>query len=670
MLGRKSSTWILCMVLPVSTIAACAAGGGGEKTGGTGAAGSGAGGGSNGGGGLIEMTSGAGGFISTNPSEGDLPKPTCTMSCTDFPADPIVEAGVPANVADLFGPADDFTPGGPCVLEPQLSAGNVPGALLPANWLRPRFRYAAAEDLFEIRITSSVQANALVAYTTSKEWTIPKEIWEKASPNNAGLPMTITVRALTAAAPGKPTGVKGDILIAPVNAGGSMVFWSVNDSSVTADSSKLFGFSVGEEGVAETLSPKKVKMSGVLHEGGVDLRGEYDPKPGFGPGEVRCIGCHTSTPDGAAVIFTDDWPWNKGIASVEEETVGNIPSYLTPGARAILKMPWIGTQSMTPAHWAPGDRLLIASFGGRDKPFGPNQQDDRLMWLDLETKAAIDDAVPTQASGMRQQAAEARNAAITAARGTAWDTFAMDGESQHAVTPDISNAGDSIVYVSTDVSPNGHSDYTASTADIRLLPFNDRKGGAVTDLKGAATPDFYEYYPAFSPDDKLIAFTRAPKKGQNPDGPYQNRLGEVNVISSAGGTPTRLIANDPIACAGDDLSKGLLNSWPKWAPKALSVGGKSYYFVIFSSGRKHEKQFIIPAGQYTPPTLDRRSSQLYMAAVVVDDTSGAITSYPAVYLWNQSRLVVDGQVSDIEMSSNLTPAWDDFKIPAVIVEAE
>jgi hypothetical protein len=665
MLGRRYSALALSLSLPLAALAACTAGGGGHKLGDT--AGAGGAGASQGGGGNLIDNGGNGGSINNNPGDGDLPTITCSKDCTDFPKDPIVEDGVPPNVGDLFGPADSFSPGGPCVLEPQLGDGKAPGALLPANWLRPRIRYAAAEDLFEIRITSPVEANPLVVYTKSKQWLFPADLWKAAAPNNAGMALTIQIRALNSASPGKPTGVKGDLNIAPVNAGGAMVFWSVNDSNVTADSSKLFGFTVGDEGVAEALSPKKVQFSGILHEGGVDLRGDYDPKPGFSPGEVRCIGCHTSTPDGAAVVFTDDWPWNKAIASVEKDSLGAVPKYLTPGARALLKMPWLGTQSMSPAHWTDGDRLLIAGYGTRAKPFAPNQQNDRLIWIDLEIKAQIDDTVPSMQSGMRQQAADARNAAILAAKGTAWDVFAMDGEPHAAVTPNISHAGDRIAYVSTDQSPDGHPDYKATIADIRILPFNGRKGGSVTDLAGAASPDFYEYYPAFSPDDKLIAFTRAPNKGTNPDGPYQNRLGEVNVISSAGGTPVRLVANDPVACAGDDLSKGLMNSWPKWAPKALSVNGKTYYFVIFSSARKYDKQFLIPAGQYTPQTLDRRSSQLYMAAIVVDDKTSAITTYPAVYLWNQSRLVSEGQVSDIDMASNLTPAWDDFKIPPVEV---
>jgi hypothetical protein len=452
-----------------------------------------------------------------------------------------------------------------------------------------------------------------------------------------------------------------------------MVFWSVKDSSVGPDSSKLYGFSIGEEGVAEILTPKKVQFTGILHEAGQDLRGEYGGgKPGFSPGEVQCIGCHTSTPDGAAVIFTDDWPWDKVIASVEEKTMGQIPTYLTAGARTLLKMPWLGTQSTSPGHWAPGDRRVLASYGARSTPFdATNQKNDRLMWIDLETNASISDAVPDVNSGQRAAARDARNAAITAAKGTAWDVMAMDGETASAVVPDWSNGGDRIAYTSTDVTPDGHPDYTATRADVYTVPYNGGKGGAVSPLAGASDPNFLEYYPAFSADDKFIAFTRAPAKNASsgcpgttcPDGPYYNRYGEINVIPSSGGTPTRLVANDAIACAGDDPTQGLLNSWPKWSPHATPTqDGKIYYFLIFSSARKSPSSFDIPRGQYTPATLDTRSSQLYMAAIVVDGTS--ITTYPAIYLWNQDRIVSNGAATEVQIS-NLTPAWDEFLIPPV-----
>jgi hypothetical protein len=34
--------------------------------------------------------------------------------------------------------------------------------------------------------------------------------------------------------------------------------------------------------------------------------------------------------------------------------------------------------------------------------------------------------------------------------------------------------------------------------------------------------------------------------------------------------------------------------------------------------------------------------------------AGKVTTYPAIYLWNQE-----------ETSNNLTPAWDEFQIPPV-----
>ena len=86
------------------------------------------------------------------------------------------------------------------------------------------------------------------------------------------------------------------------------------------------------------------------------LRGFYDKPPlaGFVNGQVRCIGCHTSLPDGTGVIFTDDWPWSKAAATLTAGSVGNVPTVIGAGAQAIMKMPWWGTQTLSPGHWAPG----------------------------------------------------------------------------------------------------------------------------------------------------------------------------------------------------------------------------------------------------------------------------------------------------------------------------
>ena len=140
---------------------------------------------------------------------------------------------------------------------------------------------------------------------------------------------------------------------------------------------------------------------------------------------------------------------------------------------------------------------------------------------------------------------------------------------------------------------------------------------------------------------------------------YYRPDGEVYVIPSAGGTAVRLRANDPPACSAQ-TSPGVINSWPKWSPSVMTVqpntdefgpGVRKYYWLIFSSARKYPGQFQLPRTQYSPD--DTRSSQLYMTALVLRE-NGKVETYPAVYLWNQDPA-----------TSNLTPAWDEFKIPPV-----
>ena len=89
-------------------------------------------------------------------------------------------------------------------------------------------------------------------------------------------------------------------------------------------------------------------------------------------------------------------------------------------------------------------------------------------------------------------------------------------------------------------------------------------GGAATPVSGADTTTYSEFYPAYSPDDALIAYTRLPD-GQSS---YDNPNSEFFVINAGGGTPIRHVANDPGMCLGK-TSPGITNSWPKWSPVAV-----------------------------------------------------------------------------------------------------
>jgi hypothetical protein len=296
----------------------------------------------------------------------------------------------------------------------------------------------------------------------------------------------------------------------------------------------------------------------------------------------------------------------------------------------------------------------------------------QLAWIDLESTAAVDVAVT--ATPDYGPALAAPDAAALAAKGTAWGIIATGDEGFGAASPSFNHKGDTIVYVATDYSPDGHPDAEAKTADLRVVPYNNRAGGTSQPLSGAADPAHLEYYPSYSADDALIAFTRAPAPSTtSPDGPYYNRFGQIVVIPSGGstdGTVVPLAANEPATCSGDDLTAGLINSWPKWSPDAFTVGGKTYYFLVFSSARKYgdefTQQFKLPPNPLSSFKGRNDSSQLYLAAVVVDNASKQITTYPAVYIWNQNRAPSADGAAALHYS-NLTPAWDPIKLPDLMI---
>jgi hypothetical protein len=651
--------------------------------------------GGNGGSGATQPPPGGGGsgFVEAPPT--DVPDFGCVSGCA-FDIAPIVEASAngpaisPDDIAAFDADPEAFSAGSLCVYEPDLGIGDKPGPLYPNNWLRPRFRWESAggETVWEIRMTTAEQQGALRAYTRDTQWIMPKSVWDGMKAVRS--PIIVTIRGRSAT--GATVGVRGNFQIAPVQARGSMVFWATTSSYVVFDpaapdqgiTSSLQGFTVGDEGVVRTLTAPQVATDNIPGENGRDPRGQYaDPPTGFANGDVECVGCHVSTPDGAAVVFTDNWPWNKVVASIVNDPAtgavpGGLPSYVTPGAAELLKQPWLGTQTFSPAHFSAGDRKLVTSYGQRATPWDPAYATGTgptrhlLAWFNLEAPVTIPAEIPAepQLPGQtqnRDQVRQLRENAVIAAQNVYWGLIGTTGEVQSAVSPDWSNDGNDIVYVSTDVtSSDGHPDYTANSTDLKVVPFNGGTGGTATPLVGASDPAFYEYYPAYSSDDAFVAFTRAPRRdATNVDGPYYNRNGEIYIVPRAGGTAVRLAANDPATCSGE-TSQGIINSWPKWSPKVEKLEGKTYYFLTFSSARKYDGAFLVPKAELTPAPLLNKSSQLYMATIVVDDATGAVETRPAIYLWNQN-IQVDPATGNAVLAhtSNLTPAWDDFTIAPV-----
>jgi hypothetical protein len=494
----------------------------------------------------------------------------------DFPSKPILDmppqgAPPPANVGDLFGPADTGdAAGGPCLIEPE------PGTLFPQNWARPRFVWTADpnQNLFELRIkAASNQNNELVVYTTATQWTMPHAMWVSLTSHIPDVPMTVSVRGATlmgTSLVGKPTlGTKGDVTIAPAEASGSIVYWR---TVADADTGELKGFSAGDESVVLALQATNVTVA----PGGT---------------KVKCIGCHTSTPDGQYAAFKTLHATSGGaLASIEKASVGMPPSFWSMASIDAMNTADFGVPTFSKAHWADGDHTLVTSMGNGDSA--------QLAWFDLETKSS--------------------------GEGTAYGFLKRDTDMHGAIMPSFSHDGTNIVYMSTSQSTDGRAE---GDADLYTVPYSSKMGGTATKLMGASDSAYLEYYPAYSPDDQFVAFNRV-SAGMNP---YNQPNAEVFVVPASGGTATRLAANDPIACSGAK-SPGITNSWPKWAPEAVTVGDRTFYWIAFSSRR---------AGS---------NPQLYITAIVVQ--GGHVQTYPALYVWAQPST-----------EANHTPAWDVFKLP-------
>jgi len=494
---------------------------------------------------------------------------------TDFP-DPVLDGTAPSNSPMLFGPATQgATSGGPCLVEPEGDA------LYPQNWLRPRFRWVAAggANLFELRIHAANQTSDLVVYTTNTSWTMPSATWDSLRYHSYGQGMTVGVRSGTwsgNALQGEAMGTQTPIGVAPVQATGTIVYWTTNDA--ITGGSVLKGFSPGDESVETVLTPMQFSQ-----EQGANS---------------QCIGCHTSTPDGEFAAFTtttvpnDLTHWEGAIARVDPDAgvVGGQASFVTDAGSEALARWNVGGMTFSPAHWQTGDRHAIVSFDN-----GNSTSDIELSVIDFE---ALD---PTTAAG----------------------TIARTGDSQLAGAPNWSHDGNTIAYVSTNrvcTGRLGNCDpgvYDApaddgSRAAIYTVAYDGGAGGMASPLPGASDPSMQTYYPAFSPDDQWIAFNGI----ANDLNLYDQPAAELFVIPAAGGTAQRLTANDPPACSGL-RSPGLDNVWPKWGPTALQANGNTYYWLIFGSKR-----------------MDMTTQQLYMTSIV-RASDGSIETHGAVYLWNQ-----------------------------------
>jgi hypothetical protein len=600
-------------------------------------------------------SSAKGGSIGTGNSTGSggtVITPTgCVGQCTDFEPtasnpNPIFQVNVPTDVGGMFG---NPSGSGPCVTEPE------DGSLFPNNWLSPRVHVPGNTGYLKITFHADMESTDLVAYAQGDSWALPKPIWQNLAQHIVEQNVTVTVQTPN----GGATSV--NFQIAPVSAGGSMVFWSADPKAVgkmgvetmaqsaLVNDSFLDGFTVGDD---STL----FQSSGTPALSITDVKQQVATQNGNTQGS-HCIGCHAGTPDGNYVGFVDAWPWGGAFANIQASSKGQaIPTY--PGAsctdwnnctgsRTFVQYPWMGGMTFSQSHWSTGDQIAIvaAQIPASDLTM-PWTTDDyqpgNLVWVDTESSAVT-----------------TNNGQPFPTRGAAFDYMQHTGDLGGVAFPTWSNDGTTIVYSSTPGGCSGQG-CTPGDQDGRLnvghtdlysVQYNNKAGGAATAVPGGSSSSLEEYYPAFAPDDSMLAFT-AVQAGQVM---YANKIAELYVTpfatpsGLAGAQAIRLNANDPPACTGLS-SPGINNHWPKWSPTVGSANNKTYYWLIFSSNRYNPNPVTATNGS-SPTTV--YVSQLYITAVVKNEVGYA--TYPAIYLYNQpaNRL-------------NTTPAWQNFNIPIII----
>jgi hypothetical protein len=695
-----------------AVVAACASSG--KNPGGfTGSSGGGSGGSSGFGG-----SGSSSGFGSSGSSSGGtLPPSTCTSSapCTDFSTvtgttctgsdcvfvDTSGPTTVPSNPSSLF--SNPSTSGGPCLVEPQ------DGTMFPNGWTRARISWAPAsssQNVFEVRLHSDSEDHDLVVYTSNTNLTLPASLWQALSTNLVGPSVVVTVTASSASGGNAASSQTAAFTISPVPALGALIYWTSSSFDTTganaATTTELKGFHVGDEGTTVALKSTQVQQPVVA--GPVDGGNITSGKVG-----VFCIGCHTATPDGNYVAFTAQWPWPNALANVNSSAdagsvVGAPPPWLTGGAAAnlspligpasasgttfyappIVNQVMLGVQTFSGLHYATGDRKVISALGAAQNSTSNTAANtdtgviSQLAWFDLEWNGTPGTSGFATAPCGTNPEPPASCFPQSASNG-GWGIIARNGDSQSAGAPSWSHTTDVIAYTSTaGGTKDGRLDqpFSGTSGDIFTVPYNGGKGGTASPLPGASDPNFNEYYPAWAPDDQLIAFNRTAAQYSM----YNQPQAEVDVVGpnpvACDGTTSaqcRLKANDPVACTGGK-SPGVQNTWPKWAPLPnvasggtaanVAADGKLYYYVTFSSTRPTACTLTAPgmaaAGAVNTLCTASQSqaaagfAQLYVTPVVVDpNNNNAITTYPAIYMWNQDAAL-----------NNLIPSWDYFPIAA------
>jgi WD40-like Beta Propeller Repeat len=307
---------------------------------------------------------------------------------------------------------------------------------------------------------------------------------------------------------------------------------------------------------------KGSNTNGIMRiDAGSSLSKDYYTQANNGSG--RCPGCHAVSRDGSRIVFTEyDAKQNNWIYGLE---VGS-------------KKPYIPRDKLL------GDFFTFAPLGNR--------------------------MVSSQAGALTLRSGK-DGAVIAAIPG--WPGV-------KASHPDWSPVADELTFV---LFPDSYSDdYQFCRGSITVMPIPSKGPWGYKTVVQSANANDHNYYPAFSPDGKQIAFNKVQTVSGEICALYANLKAKLYLVNRAGGKPVRL-----------DRANGsghVMDSWPKWAP---SAPGSTIWWLAFSSVRDYGR--VVENSKY-PGLASGKHPQLWISAIDVSKLGQGDPSYPAFWLPGQN----------------------------------
>lgn len=294
---------------------------------------------------------------------------------------------------------------------------------------------------------------------------------------------------------------------------------------------------------------------------------KFYPDPGVSE-KASCVGCHSLSRDGRRLATVLDGDRVQEISVPDRSAIvpasgaGGAPA--TPGGKADATDPKAGAG--IPGVWTTfspdGSLLLVAANGG-------------LRLVDADTGEPVgpnDGVVPTPAGMV-------------------------------AAHPDWSALGDRVAYTLAEKG-DGKS---VERGSIALIRYEDGSWGSTEVIVPSSGGEDNNFYPAFSPDSRFIAYVNA--SGKSTDAPSA----VIRLVRVEDGTILDLPRLNQRVGPLDGVSD-IGNSMPTWAPSTRA----GVFWLAFSSLRPYA----------SVRAQDKKLDQLWVAAI---DTAASDPSYAAFW---------------------------------------